>query len=339
VYYAVNTDKAVFLINETKTYYCCDDAVWFTAKQPSGPWEVATTVPDEIQSLPPDCPHYNVKYVYIYESTPDVVYVGYTPGYYGSYVYGGCVVYGTGYWYRPWYHRHYYPRPVTYGFGVHYNPWTGWGFSFGVSHGWMHVGFRWGNPYRYPGCWGPAGYRYGYRHGYHHGYRHGYRHGARAGYRAGYRAGQRQSHANLYRNRSTGVRHTGTRVTPGNRVRPGTSPATRPGASTRPATTQRPSTQQKTPKISNQKNNVYTDKKGNVYRQQGKDWQKRDKGGWSSSQPSSRDRSVKSGSTTQQSLNRESQARQRGNQRTQSYRSSGASRSRGGGGGGGGRRR
>jgi len=54
-------------------------------------------VPDDVQDIPPDNPHYNVKYVYIYDSTPDVSYVGYTPAYMGSYVYGPCVVYGTGY--------------------------------------------------------------------------------------------------------------------------------------------------------------------------------------------------------------------------------------------------
>ena len=64
-------------------------------------------------------------------------YVGYTPGYIYSYPYHGTIVYGTGYYYRPWYRRYYYPRPVTYGYGVHYNPYTGWGFSVGVSYGWV----------------------------------------------------------------------------------------------------------------------------------------------------------------------------------------------------------
>ncbi len=88
--YAVNTEKSVLLIGNR--YYCCDQAVWFEADGPHGPWVVSTAVPADVASIPPDCPIYNVKYVYIYESTPDVVYVGYTPAYTGSYIYGGCVV-------------------------------------------------------------------------------------------------------------------------------------------------------------------------------------------------------------------------------------------------------
>jgi hypothetical protein len=119
--------------------------------------------------VPPDCPIYNVKYVSIYESTPEVVYVGYTPAYTGSYVYGGCVVYGTGYYYQPWYGHYYYPRPVTYGFAVHYSPYGGWGMSFGMSYGWFSMSVHSGGGY-----WGAGGYHAGYHHGYNNGYRHGY---------------------------------------------------------------------------------------------------------------------------------------------------------------------
>ena len=153
--YALNTDKSVLLIDYR--YYCCDNAIWFESEKPTGPWVVSTSVPDEVQEIPPESPVYNVKYVYIYDSTPSVVYVGYTPGYVHSYAYGGCVYYGTGYWYRPWYGYHYYPRPVTYGYSVRWNPYTGWGFSFGVSYGWMTFGWR--PPYY--GWWGPAAIRRG----------------------------------------------------------------------------------------------------------------------------------------------------------------------------------
>jgi hypothetical protein len=325
VHYAVNTDKSVLLIDGK--YYCCDDAIWFVGEGPEGPWIVADKVPDKVQDIPPECPVYNVKYVYIYESTPEVVYVGYTPGYVGSYYYGGCVVYGTGWWYRPWYHTYYYPRPVTWGYGVHWNPYTGWGFHVGVSYGWLHIGVGWGRPW-YGGWWGAAGYRHGYRHGYHHGYRHGYRHGARAGYRAGYRAGQRQGNHNMYRNRSSGVNRTGGRQTA--RAQP-----TRGGTTTgrsKATTGARAPTTKKTPQTTNRKNNVYSDRNGNVYRNQGGgNWQKNTgKGNWSNSKGS-------------QNMNKQSQARQRGSTKTQNYRSSGASRSGGRSGGrrsgGGGRRR
>ncbi len=253
VAYALNTDKSVLLINDK--YYCVDNAVWFVANGPTGPWKVATEVPAVVQDLPPDCPVYNVKYVYIYDTTPEVVYVGYTSGYYGSYVWGPCVVYGTGWYYRPWWGYYYYPRPVTYGYGVHYSPYGGWGFSFGVSYGWMHIGVGWGRPYY--GCWGAGGFRYGYRrgywHGYNRGYSHGYSHGAAAGYRAGYRAGQNQNHANAYRNRADGVNHTGDV-----RARDGK----RPDAA------------------GDRKNNVYADRKGDVYRDKDGSWEKREDGGW-----------------------------------------------------------
>ena len=311
VAYARNTDKSVILIDGT--YYCCDDGVWFVSSGPEGPWSVADAIPEEVQEIPAECPVSNVKYVYIYDSTPDVVYVGYTPGYYGSYVYGGVVVYGTGWYYHPWYRAYYYPRPVTYGFGVHYNPWTGWGFSFGVSYGWLHI--RWGRPW-YGGWWGVGGYHRGYRHGYHRGYRHGYHRGARAGFRAGYRAGQRNSTRNAYRARNNGVNRTGGRANTA-QARPSTRQSA--GAAQRPSTSQqRPSTgtsQKKQPKASSKPNNVYSDKSGNVYRNQNNQWQKKDKGGWSSSQGS-------------QNLNKSQSSRNRGSQR------SSASRSRGGGGGG-----
>jgi hypothetical protein len=230
--YAVNTDKSVLLIDGS--YYCIDNAVWFIANKPTGPWEVCVERPDEVDDLPPESPVYNVKYTYIYESTPEVVYVGYLPGYTHCYVYNGVVVYGTGYYYNPWYVSVYYPRPVTWGFGVHYNPWTGWGFSVGFSYGWCSWRFHpYGGAY-----WGPRGYHHGYRHGYHHGYRRGYGHG----YRAGYAAGQRNSNRNVYNNRSSGVRQSPNRRNPqasnniNNRARP-----------------------------SNQPNNMYTDRSGNVY--------------------------------------------------------------------------
>ena len=61
----------------------------------------------EIYTIPPDCPVYNVTYVYVYSSTPDVVYVGYTPGYLWSFPYYGVPVYGTGWYYPGYYNQHY----------------------------------------------------------------------------------------------------------------------------------------------------------------------------------------------------------------------------------------
>lgn len=228
VLYATNTESTVIQID--KTYYCVDDGIWFQSSKAVGPWTVSDKRPAEVDEIPPSAPVYNVKYVYIYDSTPEVVYVGYTPGYYHSYMYGGVVVYGTGYYYRPWYGRYYYPRPVTYGFGVHYNPYTGWGFSAGFSYGWFHMGF-----YGHPAYWGPCGYRHGYRHGYHHGYHRGYHNGYRAGYARG-----RYNSGNRYQNR------------------PGTRPTTKPRPSTRPVN--------KSARPSSRENNMYTDRSGNIHK-------------------------------------------------------------------------
>lgn len=285
--YAVNTDKPVLFVDNR--YYAVDNAVWFVSDRATGPWEVCVSVPDDVQSIPPEYPVYNVKYVYVYDYTPDIVYVGYTPGYIYSYPYRGTIVYGTGYHYRPWYRTYYYPRPFTYGFGVHYNPYTGWGFALGVSYGWIGYSY-YRRPYYYTSWWGPAGYCYGYRHGYYHGYSrtyyrgyyYGYSYGvyasSRSGYRAGYRDGYHHASShNIYKSRSTGVIHTGTRATSyGSRAA---------NAGTRSSYSK--------PAASNRKNNVYTDRKGNVYRQRGDSWQTRQDGSWKKS-----DLPTRSGSAT-----------------------------------------
>ncbi|MFQ5582927.1 MAG: hypothetical protein ACE5GL_00645 [Calditrichia bacterium] len=306
VAYAVNTDKTVLRINNK--YYCVDDAIWFVSDKATGPWEVSDVRPDEVDKIPPESEVYNVKYVHIYDSTPEVVYVGYLPGYTYSYVYGGVVVYGTGYYYHPWYRTYYYPRPVTWGFGVHWNPYTGWGFSFGFSYGWVGWHFH---PYR--GWWGPAGYRYGYRHGYARGYHYGYHRGARAGYRAGYRAGQRNASRNVYRNRSKGIRQTGN-------IKRRQTPTTR--------------NLNRKAKPSKKANNMYVDKKGNVH-QRNKDgsWQQKSnkkasqnrKKTPSTSQKKNYAKPKSSGNVSkqksQQQLNKSYQNRSRGNQKYKQSRS------------------
>ncbi|MEM1080434.1 MAG: carbohydrate-binding family V/XII [Pseudomonadota bacterium] len=165
VAYAVNTGAQVLEIDGR--YYAVDDGVWFTSDSATGPWFVADEVPEEqIAEIPPTSPVYNVTHVHIYESTPEVVYVGYTPGYVWSYPYYGVPVYGTGWYYPPYYGSWYYPRPPTWGFHVGYNPWTGWNFGVSWSNGFFSFGMSWGGgyggPYRPWGCcggWYGGGYR------------------------------------------------------------------------------------------------------------------------------------------------------------------------------------
>ena len=163
--YAVNTDAEV--IYADGRYYACDQGVWYIADDPNGPWSVSETRPLGLEDVPPSCPVYDVRYVYIFSYTPEVVYVGYLPGYLGCFPYYGTVVYGTGHHYPPWRgRRHYYPRPHTWGFQARYNPWLSrWSFGYSYGTGFLRVGSRW-HPGREPArrsgraLWfGPGGFR------------------------------------------------------------------------------------------------------------------------------------------------------------------------------------
>jgi hypothetical protein len=305
VEYAVNTSSAVFKVSNA--YYCCSEAVWYVSYKPEGPWEVCDKVPDEIYTIPPSCPHYNTKYVYVYDSTPNVVYVGYYPGYVGSYIYGPTIVYGTGWYYAPWYGRHYYPHHWTWGFHVRWNPWYGWsfGFSFGTGPFRFNIGFGgWGG---WGGWWGPAYPRPYWHPG-----------GYRAAYRAGYRDGYRRSQISHYQRRGRDVVRQVDRSNIYNRSSNIARNVERPQTRER----QRPNIEQR------QRNNVYTDRNGNVYRRQDNgSWQQRDKGKWSpTQQPSTRDRSQVRQKTPSRdrsrSLENQHRSRQRGSSRTQQFQRS-----------------
>ncbi|MBV1907574.1 MAG: hypothetical protein KUG75_15995, partial [Pseudomonadales bacterium] len=125
--YGLNTPNAIFKYEGI--FYGCEQGVWYTSESLRGHWQIARYIPDIIYDIPVSNPHYNVTYVHIYETTPHAVYVGYTPGYLGSYIYRGSIVHGTGWHYRPWHKRHYYARPPTWGLNAHYDPFYGWGFS------------------------------------------------------------------------------------------------------------------------------------------------------------------------------------------------------------------
>jgi hypothetical protein len=165
--YAVNTATPVVHVSG-KAYYAVKDGVWFTASSPDGPWAVATSVPSQIYGIPPHCPIHYVTYVYVYGSTPTSVYVGYTPGYYGTVVSSdGVVVYGTGWVYPPYISgTTWVPAPYTYGVGAAFS-WSaaaGWGLGFGLGMAvgsafgpwWGPVG-AWGWGYSIP-AWGWGGY-------------------------------------------------------------------------------------------------------------------------------------------------------------------------------------
>lgn len=140
--YAVNTSTDV--IHAEGNYYACHNAVWFVSQAPAGPWVVADYIPAEIYRIPASSPLYRVRYVRVYNATPDWVYFGYTPGYMGAYVWNGVVVYGTGWAYPGWYGRYYYGWPWTWGLGFHYGFWGGgWFWRPGGWGGWGWYGHPW----------------------------------------------------------------------------------------------------------------------------------------------------------------------------------------------------
>ncbi len=47
------------------SYYMCHQGVWFAGKSASGPWEVASSVPEEIYQIPVSSPSHHVTYVTI----------------------------------------------------------------------------------------------------------------------------------------------------------------------------------------------------------------------------------------------------------------------------------
>lgn len=165
--YAVNTSIPVIKV-DSHTYYAVQNGVWFVATAAVGPWSVATSVPVVIYTIPVSSPLHYVTYVKIYGSTTDVVYVGYTPGYYGTVVTASnVVVYGTGWYYPPYVSAYYYGWPYTYGYGAAFT-WgvaTGWGLAYGYGYGWWgaatyYGAYGWGgvaatNVY---GQWGNVAY-------------------------------------------------------------------------------------------------------------------------------------------------------------------------------------
>ena len=146
--YATNTPNKVIQVGTE--YYLCYQAVWFVSSSPSGPWQVAQTVPQVIYTIPASSPVYNVTYVTQVVATDGYVNSSYTAGYMGAFIMGatvGAIVCsGTGYYYPPYaYHGYYYPYASTYGYHT-YNPYTGaYGYG-GAAYG-PYGSAHWGTSY------------------------------------------------------------------------------------------------------------------------------------------------------------------------------------------------
>jgi hypothetical protein len=261
-------------------------------------------------------------------------------------------VWGTGWRYRPWVGPvFWWPRAYTWGFHAHYTPWSGWGFGsswsypfFNASYGWggwfRPVG--WGRPVRFGGFGGGGGYRRGWF--------------GPGGYRPptvivnnywGNRPGGI---------RPPGWNRAGAGVGAGLH-RPGVGGPGRPGRPSigfhpplkdiHPVKVQnniygrlpervrdvpRPPSRNAS-RTTDRSNNVYAGKNGEVFRKTKDGWQQRDKDAWRSSggtaKPMDKGSALKPAmpnprpmtrqAPARQELNRDFQARQRGEARSQSW--------------------
>jgi hypothetical protein len=357
---AVNTDKDVFLIGGL--YYMCYQGVWFTGKTASGPWEVAQSVPQDIYQIPPSSPASHVTYVTVEDDNDSDEWVTFAAaaGYTGMMVAWGCTVWGSGWYYPPYYgfyggYPYYYGHFPTYGYSAFYNPWTGaYGRSAGVygPYGGAGVGARYnprtGTYARGAAAYGPYGARgvaqaYNPRTGTYAATRQGSNVYGSWGSTAVQR-GDDWAKTNRYTNRQTGTTTRTVRTDEG-------SAAMKRGAGGAAVGV-------------GSGGNVYAGNDGNVYRRDNGTWQKYDNGGWSNTDrqpaqtPRPTDRATTAGSgdatrtpssSTLNQLDRDSAARREGTQRSSDYstykgssgtRSTGTYRPSGGGArGGGGRRR
>ncbi len=122
---AVNTDKDIIKYGDL--YYMCFQGVWFMARAATGPWEVATSIPEQIYTIPTSSPVNHVTYVTVEDNDDEWVTFAYVAAYTGIMIGWGCVMWGSGWYYPPyrWGGYGYYPYPHTYGMGAWYNPYTG----------------------------------------------------------------------------------------------------------------------------------------------------------------------------------------------------------------------
>jgi hypothetical protein len=155
--YVENSGTPIIKVDE-HSWYACQNGVWFEATSLDGPWAAAASVPPVIYSIPPTSPLHYLTYVQVYGATPEQVYEGYTPGYLGTEVEDGVVVYGTGYYYPPWVGAEWYGWPWTWGFGWGpcWTPWDDWCFDFGFGWGCGFGRFGWWRCHPPRPWWGPG---------------------------------------------------------------------------------------------------------------------------------------------------------------------------------------
>jgi hypothetical protein len=157
LYHVANSGTPIIEV-DAHSWYACQNGVWFVASSLNGPWTIADSVPAVIYSIPADSPMHYLTYVQVYGATSREVYEGYTPGYLGTEMEDGVVVYGTGYDYAPWIGAVWYAAPCTWGlgWGPCWTPWDDWCFDFGFGWGCGFGGFGWRCCHPPMPWWGPC---------------------------------------------------------------------------------------------------------------------------------------------------------------------------------------
>jgi hypothetical protein len=341
---AVNTDKDIIKYGDL--YYMCFQGVWFMSRAATGPWEVASSIPESVYTIPASSPVHHVTYVTVEDDDDNDEWVtfAYVAAYTGLMIGWGCAVWGSGWYYPPYaYGGFYYGYPHTYGMGAWYNPHTGaYGRGYAAYGPYGGVGMgasynpRTGTYARGAAAYGPYGSR-----------------SAAQAYnpRTGTYAQTRQG-SNVYGNWGSSSVQRGDswaqtahrenyrtgQTTSGIRTDSGAAAASRTGPGGDRTTVGRTSG-----------GDVYAGHDGNVYRKNDSGgWEQNSGSGWSSadrpeqSGAGTRDRSATAGTSQTSQLERDQSARTEGNQRTTSrstWEQSGSTRSGAGSYGGGGRAR
>lgn len=361
--YATNTvDKVIRVGND---YYACVQGVWFRSTTPQGPWQTATSVPQQIYTIPASSPVYNVTYVTQTTTSSGSVEASYTAGYMGSFVVGmavGAIICGgTGYYYPPYIYRPiygypiYHPYAATYGYGSYYNSYTG---AYGAARGVYGpyggaTGFASYNPYtgtyaRGGSVYGPYGsasagraynpYTGAYAHGGSVTTPYGTR-SAASGYNpsTGVGAATRQG-SSPYGQWGSSVVSNGNRTVQTGHV--STSQGTYAGArsSTGAAAVGGSGAYGSGGMARTSSGDLYAAHDGNVYKNTGSGWQSYNNGSWNSAnRPTPQSTQPRAQSSQMQSLNQEAQNRQRGSMQSQNFQNFQRSSGSWGGGGGSGR--
>ena len=120
-------NASVPVVAQGQDLYACQQAVWFHATDPKGPWRVATSLPADVYRIPSRSPVFHLSFVRLVSSDDSSTTFGYTGGYQNLFVNDGVAVYGTGFPHPPdlqygaYAYPIYFAQPATYGAGAWYD--------------------------------------------------------------------------------------------------------------------------------------------------------------------------------------------------------------------------